>query len=181
MGPAIYTGSNARLAIVWKQKSSSFSSKLYAASMLRTLVAGYGLLARPPVRGGRLGLRSARSMDDRYAKGAGTRAKSSQRREPNRRPRYQPSMGFVRVFLLGLIQTTGTKTLTPMPHTTFKKGYIAAWQAIRGNDPVPTIPTHHVPAGQTPYRAGVARGVRDALAFTSSTSRAPLRRRPGLS
>jgi hypothetical protein len=52
MRPAIYTVSNAPLAIVWKQKSSSFNSKLYAAGRSQTLVAGYGLLARPPVRGG---------------------------------------------------------------------------------------------------------------------------------
>jgi hypothetical protein len=52
-----------------------------------------------------------------------------------------------------------------MPQTTFKNGYIAGWQSIRGDEPVPNIPPFHVPAGQTPRLAGVALGVRDACAY----------------
>ena len=52
-----------------------------------------------------------------------------------------------------------------MPQATFKNGYVAGWQSIRGAEPVPDIPQYHVPAGQTPYLAGVALGVRDACAY----------------
>jgi hypothetical protein len=51
-----------------------------------------------------------------------------------------------------------------MPQATFKKGYIAGWHSIRGAEATPDIPPYNVPAGQTPYLAGVALGVRDACA-----------------
>jgi len=43
-----------------------------------------------------------------------------------------------------------------MPDTTFKSGYITGWQSIWGAEIVPVVPLFHVPAGQTPYLAGVA-------------------------
>jgi hypothetical protein len=49
-----------------------------------------------------------------------------------------------------------------VPETTFKNGYIAGWQSIRGAEPAPDAPPFQVPAGATPYLAGVALGVRDA-------------------
>jgi hypothetical protein len=52
-----------------------------------------------------------------------------------------------------------------VPETSFKDGYIAGWQSIRGAEAVPDIPPYHVPAGATPYLAGVALGVRDACAY----------------
>jgi hypothetical protein len=51
-----------------------------------------------------------------------------------------------------------------VPKTTFKNGYIAGWQSIWGVVSVPDTPPYQVPAGQTPYLAGVAMGVRDACA-----------------
>jgi hypothetical protein len=56
-------------------------------------------------------------------------------------------------------------TTNKMPQDAFKNGYVAGWQSIRGADPVPDIPPYQVPAGQTPYLAGVALGVRDACAY----------------
>jgi hypothetical protein len=50
-----------------------------------------------------------------------------------------------------------------MPHTEFRNGYVAGWQSIRGRDRPTAFPMFHVPEGETPYRAGIASGVRDAI------------------
>jgi hypothetical protein len=49
-----------------------------------------------------------------------------------------------------------------MPQNAFRSGFLAGWSSIRGNEPAPTIPTCSVETGTNPYRAGVARGVREA-------------------
>jgi hypothetical protein len=49
-----------------------------------------------------------------------------------------------------------------MPEHAFKDGYLAGWSWIRGNDDVPPIPACSIPDGETAYRAGIMRGVRDA-------------------
>jgi hypothetical protein len=51
-----------------------------------------------------------------------------------------------------------------MSHTEFRNGYIAGWQSIRAGEEPTAFPTFDVPDGQTPYRAGIALGVRDAIA-----------------
>jgi len=51
-----------------------------------------------------------------------------------------------------------------MPHAEFRSGYIAGWQSIKGGEQPTAFPMTHVPDGETPYRAGVALGVRDAIA-----------------
>jgi hypothetical protein len=51
-----------------------------------------------------------------------------------------------------------------MPHTEFRNGYVAGWRSIKGREPPTASPMFHVPAGETPYRAGVALGVRAAIA-----------------
>jgi hypothetical protein len=55
-----------------------------------------------------------------------------------------------------------------MPRIAFKDGYIAGWQSIWGAEPLLDSPPYQVPAGQTPYLAGVALGVRDACASLSA-------------
>ena|ERR1700722_10647650 len=54
--------------------------------------------------------------------------------------------------------------LLRMPQTEFQNGYVAGWQSIRGRDQPSDLPDFHVPDGETPYRAGIALGVRDAVA-----------------
>jgi hypothetical protein len=49
-----------------------------------------------------------------------------------------------------------------MPERAFRDGYLVGWRWIRGDDDVPTIPACSTPPGETAYRAGVIRGVRDA-------------------
>jgi hypothetical protein len=49
-------------------------------------------------------------------------------------------------------------------HTEFRNGYVAGWQSIRGRAQPTSFPTFLVPEGETPYRAGIASGVRDAVA-----------------
>jgi hypothetical protein len=51
-----------------------------------------------------------------------------------------------------------------MPHTEFRNGYVAGWQSIKGREQPTAFPIFLVPDGETPYRAGVALGVRDAIA-----------------
>jgi hypothetical protein len=51
-----------------------------------------------------------------------------------------------------------------MPQGVFRDGYMAGWQWIRGHDEVPAIPVYSVSEDETPYRAGVLKGVRDACA-----------------
>jgi hypothetical protein len=51
-----------------------------------------------------------------------------------------------------------------MPYTEFQNGYVAGWQSIRGRDQPSDFPVFQVPEGETPYRAGIAIGVRDAVA-----------------
>jgi hypothetical protein len=51
-----------------------------------------------------------------------------------------------------------------MPHSEFRNGYVAGWQSIRGREPTTVVPMFYVTDGETPYRAGIALGVRDALA-----------------
>jgi hypothetical protein len=51
-----------------------------------------------------------------------------------------------------------------MPHTEFRNGYVAGWQSIKGREQPSDFPIFHVPDGETPYRAGIALGVRDAVA-----------------
>jgi hypothetical protein len=50
-----------------------------------------------------------------------------------------------------------------MPHTEFRNGYIVGWQSVKGREQPTAFPMFHVPDGETPYRAGVAMGVRDAV------------------
>jgi hypothetical protein len=52
-----------------------------------------------------------------------------------------------------------------MPHRAFRDGYIAGWQWIRGEDEVPAAPPYSAGPGETPYREGVMKGVRDACAL----------------
>jgi hypothetical protein len=59
---------------------------------------------------------------------------------------------------------TSTGLTLRMPHTEFRNGYVAGWQSIKGREPTPAFPMFHVPDGETPYRAGIALGVRDAVA-----------------
>jgi hypothetical protein len=54
--------------------------------------------------------------------------------------------------------------LLRMPHTEFQNGYVAGWQSIRADEQPPDFPVFQVPEGETPYRAGIALGVRDAIA-----------------
>jgi hypothetical protein len=51
-----------------------------------------------------------------------------------------------------------------MPHTEFRNGYIAGWKSIKGREQPNVFPMTRVPEGETPYRAGVAAGVREAVA-----------------
>jgi hypothetical protein len=51
-----------------------------------------------------------------------------------------------------------------MPHTEFRNGYVAGWQSIRADDQPVAFPVFQVREGETPYRAGIAFGVRDAIA-----------------
>jgi hypothetical protein len=51
-----------------------------------------------------------------------------------------------------------------MPHAEFRCGYIAGWQSIKGREQPATFPVFHVSDGETPYRAGIAFGIRDAVA-----------------
>jgi hypothetical protein len=51
-----------------------------------------------------------------------------------------------------------------MPQRAFSDGYIAGWQWIRGNDEAPTIPVYSASKGETPFRTGVMKGLRDACA-----------------
>jgi hypothetical protein len=60
--------------------------------------------------------------------------------------------------------------LIHMPQKDFMDGYIAGWRAIREAEQIPSIPAYSVVAGETPYRAGVIQGVRDARAFAPSKS-----------
>jgi hypothetical protein len=54
----------------------------------------------------------------------------------------------------------------------FKRGYLDAW-SIRGDGLAPLVPTYSVEPGEDPYRAGVARAVRDAArkALATATGR----------
>jgi hypothetical protein len=49
-----------------------------------------------------------------------------------------------------------------MPQNAFKKGFADGWSSIRGSEPVPTPPVFSAEPGRDPYRAGVARGVKEA-------------------
>jgi hypothetical protein len=51
-----------------------------------------------------------------------------------------------------------------MSHAEFQSGYMAGWQSIKSREQPTAFPMFHVPEGETPYRAGVALGVRDAVA-----------------
>jgi hypothetical protein len=51
-----------------------------------------------------------------------------------------------------------------MPQNKFRRGFLDSWLMIRGNEPPPAVPACTVEPGADPYRAGVARGVRDAKA-----------------
>jgi hypothetical protein len=57
-----------------------------------------------------------------------------------------------------------TSLLARMPYAEFQNGYVAGWQSIRGRDQPSDFPGFQVPEGETPYRAGIAIGVRDAVA-----------------
>ena len=54
----------------------------------------------------------------------------------------------------------------------FKRGYLDAW-SIRGDGLAPPIPAYLDEPGEDPYRAGVARAVRDAArkALATATGR----------
>jgi hypothetical protein len=54
--------------------------------------------------------------------------------------------------------------LLRMPQTEFKNGYVAGWQSIRAGDQPSDFPMFLVREGETPYRTGIASGVRDAVA-----------------
>jgi hypothetical protein len=51
-----------------------------------------------------------------------------------------------------------------MSPTEFRNGYIAGWQSIRAGEQPAAFPVFQVREGETPYRAGIAFGVRDAIA-----------------
>jgi hypothetical protein len=53
------------------------------------------------------------------------------------------------------------ETTRHMPQEAFRRGYLDAW-SIRGNGFAPSVPAYSVEPGEDPYRAGVARAVRDA-------------------
>jgi hypothetical protein len=53
---------------------------------------------------------------------------------------------------------TEAKTPIPMPHATFKNGYIAGWQSIRGNDPVPAFRHIMFPQGKRRIERGSSEG-----------------------
>jgi hypothetical protein len=60
----------------------------------------------------------------------------------------------------------------------FRRGYLDAW-SIRDDEPTPPVPAYSVEPGEDPYRAGVARAVRDAAtkALGSARQRWPAPRR----
>jgi hypothetical protein len=51
-----------------------------------------------------------------------------------------------------------------MPQRAFHDGYLAGWQWIRGDDDAPAIPVYCASEDETPYRAGILKGIRDACA-----------------
>jgi hypothetical protein len=51
----------------------------------------------------------------------------------------------------------------------FKRGYLDAW-SIRGDGLAPPVPAYSVEPGEDPYRAGVARAVRDAATKALATA-----------
>jgi hypothetical protein len=51
-----------------------------------------------------------------------------------------------------------------MSHTEFQNGYLAGWQSIRASEQPSDFPAFQIREGETPYRAGIALGVRDAVA-----------------
>ena len=53
----------------------------------------------------------------------------------------------------------------------FRKGYLDAWSSIRGNEPAPPVQPHSIELGEDPYRAGVARAVREAGAKALGNAR----------
>jgi hypothetical protein len=63
-----------------------------------------------------------------------------------------------------LIPTATDTGDVAIPHTEFRNGYLAGWRSIKGREQPTAFPMYHVPDGETPYRAGVALGVRDAFA-----------------
>jgi hypothetical protein len=58
-----------------------------------------------------------------------------------------------------------------MPHAAFRTGYVAGWQSIKGREQPSVFPMIHVPDGKTPFRAGIALGVRDAVASIAAEKR----------
>jgi hypothetical protein len=60
---------------------------------------------------------------------------------------------------------------TVMPQEVFRKGYLDAWSSIRGNEPAPPVQPHSIELGEDPYRAGVARAVREAGAKALGNAR----------
>jgi hypothetical protein len=73
-------------------------------------------------------------------------------------------------FSAGTPNVSGTTRETP--EEAFRKGYLDAW-SIRDNATAPLVPAYSVEPGEDPYRAGVARAVRDAAmkAFDSARQR----------
>lgn len=50
----------------------------------------------------------------------------------------------------------------------FRDGYIEGWKSIMGNGAaIPAIPAHSIPAGKTPFQAGIAKGVEAAMKWKS--------------
>jgi hypothetical protein len=51
-----------------------------------------------------------------------------------------------------------------MPQNAFRQGFLAGWSSIRGDEPAPILPAFSAEPGRDPYRAGIARGVKEAQA-----------------
>ena len=53
---------------------------------------------------------------------------------------------------------------------TFAEGYIEGWKAVMGEGAaISGIPSHAIPAGKTPYQAGLVRGMEDAQEKNASS------------
>jgi hypothetical protein len=54
-----------------------------------------------------------------------------------------------------------------MPDNAFKRGYIAGWRSVRDKDEIAAVPLRPASEVETAFRAGIARGVSDAIARTA--------------
>jgi hypothetical protein len=58
-------------------------------------------------------------------------------------------------------------------NTEFQNGYLAGWEPIKGRERPVAFPMFDVPEAETSYLAGVALGVRDAVASISEPRTEP--------